>query len=213
MKFTLQSTGEAIDFTPARVIIAGYTGRDQEKVRAHIRELEAEGIPPPGEIPTVFHATLDRLTTAAGLPVAGARTCGEAEAVLLVGGENIWIAVGSDHTDRELEKSDIPASKQACPKPVSSARWDDLVLRSWVGEAGREELYQEGRMGALMKPEDILALLGRRGERVENAAVYTGTIPLIAGAFAFRPYFEAELFDPATGRALNCAYRARPTAA
>lgn len=221
MKFTLQSTGEDIGFAPARVIIAGYTGRDQEKVRAHIRELEAEGIPPPGEIPTIFHATLDRLTSAGDFPVAGPRTCGEAEVVLLVGGGNVWIAVGSDHTDRELEKGDIPASKQACPKPVSARvwsyadvrpRWDDLVLRSWTGEAGREQLYQEGRMGALMKPEDILALLGRRGEQAENAAVYTGTIPLIAGAFAFKPYFESELFDPATGRSLNCAYRARPAA-
>lgn len=218
LRFALQSTGDDIEFAPARVIIAGYTGRNQDEVRAHVRELAAEGIPAPAEIPGIFRATLDRLTTAGDVEVLGGRTSGEAEVVLLVRGKNLWVGVGSDHTDRELEKTDINASKQVCPKPVSREvwsyaevreRWDDLMLRSWVGEWSREELYQEGRMAALLRPEDLLALLGRRlGDLVDGAAIYTGTIPLIAGAFAARPYFEAELSDPSTGRALSCSYRA-----
>jgi hypothetical protein len=218
LRFALQSTGEEIDFAPARVIIAGYTGRKQDEVRAHVRELAAEGIPAPAEIPSIFRATLDRLTTSRDVEVLGGRTSGEAEVVLLVRGKNIWVGVGSDHTDRELEKIDIAASKQVCPKPVSREvwsyaeareRWDDLILRSWIGERGREELYQEGRMAALLAPEDLLALLGRRlGKLVDGAVIYTGTIPLIAGAFAVQPYFEAELFDEATGRSLKCSYRA-----
>ncbi len=218
LRFVLQSTGEEIDFAPARVIIAGYTGRNQDEVRAHVRELAAEGIPAPAEIPSIFRATLDRLTANPDVEVLGGRTSGEAEVVLLVRGKNIWVGVGSDHTDRELEKTDIAASKQVCPKPVSREvwsyaeareRWDDLILRSWVGERDREELYQEGRMAALLAPEDLLALLGRRlGKLVDGAVIYTGTIPLLAGAFAVKPYFEAELFDEATGRSLKCSYRA-----
>ncbi|MGH7769272.1 MAG: DUF2848 family protein, partial [Candidatus Binatia bacterium] len=86
MRFTLQSTGSRIDFTPGRVIIAGYTGRNQEEVRAHVRELAAQGIPAPAEIPTIFRTTLDRLTVADEIEVVGGRTAGEAEVVLLVSG-------------------------------------------------------------------------------------------------------------------------------
>jgi hypothetical protein len=89
-------------------------------------------------------------------------------------------------------------------------RWDNLILRSWVGETGREQLYQEGRMAALLRPEDLFALLRRRlGNLVDGAAVYTGTIPLIGGAFISKPYFEAELFDETTGDSLKCSYRVR----
>jgi len=219
MRFRLQSGGKEIDFTPARVIIAGYTGRHQDEVRAHVGELAAQGIPAPAEIPTIFRTTLDRLTAADEVEVVGERSAGEAEVVLLVKGEDIWVAIGSDHTDRELEKIDIPASKQVCPKPVSREvwryadvrdRWDNLILRSWVGKSGRERLYQEGRMAALLRPEDLLSLLRRRlGKLVDGAAVYTGTIPLIGGAFVSEPYFEAGLFDEAAGRSLGCSYRVR----
>jgi hypothetical protein len=220
MKFKVGE--QEINFTPARVIIAGYTGRDQEEVRAHVSELAAQGIPAPAEVPTIFRTTLDRLTTAGEIEVVGARTSGEAEVVLLVKGQpiqDIWVGIGSDHTDRQLEMVDIPAAKQVCPKPVSSAvwryadvreRWDNLILRSWVGESGREELYQEGRMAALLRPEDLLALLrARMGNLVDGAAIYTGTIPLIGGVFVSKPYFAAELFDEAAGRSLGLAYRTR----
>lgn len=219
LSFKLQRTRRKIDFSPQRVIIAGYTGRNQQEVRAHIDELAAHGIPAPSEIPTVFRATLDRLTTAREVEVVGGHTSVEAEVVLLVRGNEIWVAVGSDHTDRDLEKLNVTASKQVCPKPVSPEvwryaavreRWDQLILRSWVGESGREQLYQEGRLSAVLAPEDLLAILRQRvGKLVDGAAIFTGTIPLIGGAFAPKAHFEAELFDQRTKRALSCAYRVR----
>lgn len=219
VKFKLQATGAEIGFVPQRVIIAGYTGRDQRAVRAHVGELAAQGIPAPTEIPTIFRTTLDRLTTDSEVEVLGKLTSGEAEIVLLVSSADIWVAIGSDHTDRDLEKVNIVASKQVCPKPVSAEvwryaevrdRWDKLILRSWVGETGREQLYQEARMSAVLVPEDLLALLRRRlGKLVDGAAVYTGTIPLVSGVFLSKPYFAAELFDDATGRSLHCRYRVR----
>ncbi|MBI4455900.1 MAG: DUF2848 family protein [Acidobacteria bacterium] len=218
MRFKLQGSGE-LDFVPHRVIIAGYTGRNQQAVKAHIDELAAHGIPAPAEIPTIFRTTLDRLTTAGEVEVLGAHSSGEAETVFLVDGNHLWVAVGSDHTDRELEKINIPAAKQVCPKPISAEvwryadvedHWDNLILRSWVGEHGRQRLYQEGRMSATLSPEDLLAMLRRRvGDSLNGAAVYTGTLPLIGNKFATDPYFEAELSDDLTGRSLRCAYRVR----
>lgn len=220
LRFALQPTGKEIDFTPERVIIAGYTGRNQEEVRAHITELAAQEIAAPAETPTIFRTTLDRLTTGGEIEVLGGNTAGEAEVVFLVKGDDIWVTVGSDHTDRELEKTDIPMSKQVCPKPVGAEvwsyaelrdRWDNFILRSWIGESGRERLYQQGRMSALLKPEELLAILRRRlGKLVDGAAIYTGTIPLIGGAFGFKPYFETELCDESAGRSLSCRYRIRP---
>ena len=219
VKYKLQATGRDVGFVPRRIIIAGYTGRNQEEVRAHIKELAAQGVPAPAEIPTIFRATLDRLKTDGEMEVLGEHTSGEAEAVLLVEGNNIWVAIGSDHTDRELEKVNIAAAKQVCPKPVSAEvwryadvreRWDSLILRSWVGESSREQLYQEARMSAVLPPEDLLAILRRRlGKLVDGAVIFTGTIPLLGGLFAARPYFEAELFDESAGHSLRCVYRAR----
>lgn len=218
-RFKLQANQRDLDFVPRRIIIAGYTGRNQAEVKAHVNELAAEGVPAPAEIPTVFRATLDRLTTDGEMEVLGEHTSGEAEAVLLVNGNDIWVAIGSDHTDRELEKVNITASKQVCPKPVSAEvwryadvreRWDSLVLRSWVGESRREQLYQEGRMSAILPPADLLAILrGRLGKLVDSAVIFTGTIPLLGGRFMIRPYFEAELFDESSGQSLRCAYRVR----
>lgn len=219
VKFKLQTTGREVDFVPQRIIIAGYTGRDQGEVKAHVKELAAQGIPAPAEVPAIFRVTLDRLTTLSEVEVVGGHAAGEAEAVLLVGENDIWVAVGSDYTDRELEKTNITAAKQVCPKPVSGEawrhadvreRWDSLILRSWVGESGREELYQEGRLSALLRPEDLLVILRQRlGDLVDGAVVFTGTIPLLGGLFLPKPYFEAELFDPSTGSSLRCAYKAR----
>lgn len=219
VRFVLQGSGRDIGFVPRRAIIAGYTGRNQEAVKAHVDELAAQGIPAPAEVPAIFRMTLDRLTTESEVEVLGGLTSGEAEVVLLVNGSHIWVAVGSDHTDRELERVDIAASKQVCPKPVSAEvwsyadvrdRWDHLVLRSWVGSVGRETVYQEGRMSAMLSPDDLLAILRRRlGEQVDGAVIYTGTIPLVGGAFVFKPYFEAELLDESTGRSLRCVYRMR----
>lgn len=218
VRFKLRGDQREVGFAPRRIIIAGYTGRNQEEVRAHIRELAAQGIPAPAEVPTIFRATLDRLTTDSQVEVVGAHAAGEAEAVMLVDGSDVWVAVGSDYTDRELEKIDVTAAKQVCPKPVSAEvwryadvreRWDSLVLRSWVGQSGREQLYQEGCMSALLRPEDLLAILRQRlGKLVDGAVIFTGTIPLLGGRFVPKPYFEAELFDESTGRSLRCVYRA-----
>ncbi|OFW27044.1 MAG: hypothetical protein A3J28_11785 [Acidobacteria bacterium RIFCSPLOWO2_12_FULL_60_22] len=44
-KLALQLDGSPVDFQARRVLVAGYTGRDASQVRAHITELERQGIP------------------------------------------------------------------------------------------------------------------------------------------------------------------------
>ncbi|NIQ18355.1 MAG: DUF2848 domain-containing protein, partial [Candidatus Aenigmarchaeota archaeon] len=79
--------------------------------KAHIEELRREGIPPPPSVPMLFPVLSHNITTAGQIQVVGSRTSGEAEFVLLLDGENIFVGVGSDHTDRDLERHSIMKSK------------------------------------------------------------------------------------------------------
>lgn len=160
------SGGTGLELRPGRVVIAGFTGRDHAAVEAHIDELRELGVPVPERTPTFYEVDPSLLTTADRIEVSGSFTSGEVEPVLIVHNGARYLTVGSDHTDRDVERSSIEASKRACPKAIgrevlplaSLATWDDLELSSWAGGApGR---YQEGRLAQLLPLESIVASLG-----------------------------------------------------
>jgi hypothetical protein len=200
-----------------KLIMAGYTGRNQEEAQAHIDELKAHGIPAPDRIPTLYACAPALLTTEAEISVVGHDTSGEAEFVLLPSDGELLVGVGSDHTDRALEATDIPRAKQLCAKPMSSEvwrlaelidHWDELLLRSWVGEDGAETLYQEGPLARLLPPEAILStVMANTTEPITGAIVFSGTLPIIGGQFVPAPLFRVQLADPIRGRSLECDYR------
>jgi len=203
-------------FVAQRVVLGGYTARDEEAVRRYIAGLAAKGIPPPEHVPALFHVGRELVTTAPVIDVAGARTCGEVEFALLVDEDEIWVAAASDHTDRELEERSIPAAKQACPKPISPSvwrlselrdHWDALVLRSFTPhDAGAP--YQEAGVATLLHPDDLLALVrDRLGDDLTGTVVFGGSFASLGGGFAFHDSFRAELHDPTTGRTLSTTYR------
>lgn len=214
MKFMVE--GREWEFQPQKLIIAGYTGRDQQALQRHIEELKKIGVPAPEKTPTYFAVPVDRLTTGSVIEVLEATSSGEPEAVLFYHQSSIYVGVGSDHTDREIEKTSIPLAKVVTPKPVSyrlwsysriKDRWDDLVLRSWVGKNGRERLYQEGKMKTLLPPETLLQLVKEnvKGD-INDSVIFCGTVPMIEEKIWYEGYFEAELFDPVSGESLTCPY-------
>ena len=119
MKFkVLEKNGEerVIDFIPKHIINAGYTGRDQAAVQAHIDELKEEGIPAPDKTPVYFPKFTDKLTQSEEFEVLDETDhSGEAEFALFFDKSEIYVGVGSDHTDRKLETIDIPKAKQNSP--------------------------------------------------------------------------------------------------
>ena len=152
---------DLIDVPIRTTIIAGWTGRDQAALQKHVAELEALGVKPPASTPIFYRVAASRLTTAPVIEVMGTSSSGEAEFVLLHHGGRLWVGVGSDHTDRDVEIYNITVSKQMCEKPVSgvvwemssvAGHWDSLVLRSYVHEAGERILYQEGPVSAMLSP-------------------------------------------------------------
>ncbi|HET6550620.1 MAG TPA: DUF2848 family protein [Solirubrobacter sp.] len=211
--FVEDGSGRPVPFEVRDVVLAGYTGRDQEGVRRHVEELAAHGVPAPATVPAFYRGTPDLVRATDAISVLGASTSGEAEFVLLQTDGERFVGVGSDHTDRALERDSVTFAKQLCPKVVAREvwrladvlpHWDRLVLRAFHGP-GRE-LYQEGPVTDMLDPEDIFARsLARAGVGPDGVLVFSGTLPL-AGELTFADRFAVELVDEHAGRRLALDY-------
>ena len=188
------------------LVIAGWTGRDEQSLRKHIRELEALGVKPPKTTPIFYRVSANLLTTENEIQVSGADTSGEVEFVLLQGSE-LRVALGSDHTDRKAEAIGVSLSKQLCAKPVSreswrydevKPHWERLMLRSWTDG----ELYQEGPVTAMRSPEDLMS----RYPLKPGYAMFCGTLAA-KGGIRGGARFTMELEDPVLKRKLSHEYR------
>jgi hypothetical protein len=214
----LEKNGQAIAcVAPLRqLLLAGYTGRDRALVQAHIRELEELGVPPPERVPMVYVVDPLLLETSATLEASGPETSGEVEFVLVqTAAEGLLVGVGSDHTDRKAEASDVAASKGMCGKRLSGevwrvadiqGHWDAIEIRSWAVDSSGRHLYQEGRLAAFMPVASLLAELDQAGfENLGETVVFGGTLPVKDG-FVYASRFEVELLDPVTRRSLGHGY-------
>jgi hypothetical protein len=199
-----------------RLLIAGYTGRDRDAVAAHVEELARHGIAAPKRVPSLFAAVPTRLTTADHIVVHGDRTSGEAEFIITRIGEELFVGIGSDHTDRELESHSIIKSKQVCEKPVGRSlwradevkdHWDDIELMATAwDEDGTAVAYQQGTLGMMLSLDDLVAEVEGRVGPLEGDVLYSGTLALQTEDFVCGNRFRAELGDPALKRRLHCEY-------
>jgi hypothetical protein len=204
--------GKRREVHPEVVVVAGFTGRDTADVAHHVAELEAIGVRCPTTLPCFWRLPAHLGLQVDRLGVVGGATSGEAEVCLVVDGDDVLVTLASDHTDREVEASDLAVSKRVCPKVVARAawtadslggRWSELALRSWIVEDGREVVYQDGTTGALISPPELLARLPFPAPR--SFVMLTGTVPAIGGVRA-SSVFRAELHDPAHDRTIHLRY-------
>jgi hypothetical protein len=196
------------------LVIAGWTSRDVSHLDHHIEELKAIGVQPPSKVPLYYRATVNLLTQADRIQVLGDGTSGEVEAVLVGAADRLWVTVGADHTDRELECYGVAAAKQACPKVVARSawrfedvepHWDRLVLRSFIVEGGSRTLYQEGPLAGIRTPRDLISGWHNDKRLPAGVVMFCGTLPAI-GAIRPASRFAMELDDPVLGRTLSHAY-------
>jgi hypothetical protein len=203
--------GEPTEVTIEAAIVAGWTGRDRSAVEKHIAELEELGVPRPSRVPVFYRVSASRVTTAPAIE-APATSSGEVEAVILQHSGQLWVGVGSDHTDREVETYSVAVSKQLCDKPVAAEfwayeavapHWDNLTLRSWIDG---ETLYQEGTLSGLLHPDELLP--SAEPTLDDGTLIFCGTFAALGG---IRPAatFRYEISDPVLGRTIGDGYTLR----
>lgn len=205
--------GEPQSVTLREAVVAGWTGRDPAALEKHIRELQALGVARPATTPIFYRVAASRVTTAETIEVAGEASTGEVEFVLLQWSAKLWVGLGSDHTDRQVETYNVTVSKQMCEKPIAAElwafeevapHWDRLVLRSFIEEKGERILYQEGALTAMRHPDDLIKRYAGAG-LADGSLMFCGTLAA-RGAIRASPSFEMELEDPVLGRRIHHRY-------
>lgn len=220
LHLTVAGAGDRRHLDPARLVVAGYTARDEAAARAHIAELAEIGVPPPRSVPAFYDLDPSLLTTDAVVEVVSARTSGEVEPVVIRLGGRWFLGVGSDHTDRELERTDIARSKAACPKPLggdvveigadlSSLDWDSLSAGSVVDGVQ----YQDGDISTLRHPAELVERMTEElGSITGDLVLFCGTLPLLAGAFTYGAHWRTRLELPGRTELVH-AYEIKPRSA
>ncbi len=203
------------ELTISQAVIAGWTGRDPAAVQKHIKELEELGVKPPATTPIFYRCSATRITTAETIEATGTASSGEVEYVLLQTGGKMWVGVGSDHTDREVETYGVTVSKQMCDKPIAMSfwaydacapHWDKLMLRSFIPENGGRVLYQEGAVAGMLSPADLIGRYTNGGKALaEGTIMFCGTFAA-KGGIRPAPRFDYEIEDPVLGRKITGGY-------
>lgn len=209
--------GTDVEVPVTTLLNAGYAGRQQEDVAAHVAELAELGVPAPDRTPCLYPVAPYLAVQADRVPVQHGRTSGEAEWALVVAGpreQDVLLTVACDHTDRELEKHGVAWSKQAAPDVLGRRAWrlvdledqadrvDELTLTAWAGT----RCVQRGGLGELLAPRFWLDELRHRGLDGTGTALLSGTIPMLPDVDPFADRWRVELGDPATGEVLSCEY-------
>ena len=172
----------------------------------------------PASTPIFYRVAAARITTATEIEASGDKSSGEVEFVLLQANGQLWVGVGSDHTDREVETYNVTVSKQMCDKPIAAelwpfddaaAHWDKLVLRSYIREGGPEGgkrvLYQEGAVAGMIAPLDLIERYTGSAALPEGTLMFCGTFAA-KGGIRPAPRFDYELEDPVLGRKISSGY-------
>jgi Protein of unknown function (DUF2848) len=210
--------GTTVPVTVTRLLNAGYAGREQEEVAAHVAELAELGIPAPSVTPAMYPVAPYLAAQVDRVPVQHGRTSGEAEWALVVAGpapEDLLLTVACDHTDRELEVHGVAWSKNAGLDVLGRGAWrlvdvedhlDELHLRAWVAQGdGAEQLIQDAKLAALLAPRFWLEELAEM--LVPGTVLLSGTVAMLPGVDQFADRWRVELADPRNGSTLELAYR------
>ncbi len=209
-------TSHEIALTWDVCVAAGYTGRDQASVRAHVEELRKIGVPAPESVPSMYWVDPERVASSRLLWVVGGSTSGEGEVFLArCAGGNLHVTVASDHTDRSLETISVAKAKQVCSKTVGSVcwrvddvreHWDSIELRVW----NDGKLYQEGTLGKMLPPERLFELAcGDAPMPGGRIALFSGTLPVLGEGLIYGSHYVLSLKDPVLEREIRHEYSVR----
>ena len=176
---------------------ARFCARDVEATRAELDEqLKREGrlTMATASNPSVFRLGRYLLTQEPEFEVQGSMTGGETEVVALRDGDDIYITVGSDQCDRELDPLFPDKPKQMCPHPVARDawpyeevrdHWDELRVYSHVVSGQHQVSLQDSAVSELVTLDFLLAM--------QEVRELQDPMVLYCGCGSFRDSVETEV--------------------
>jgi hypothetical protein len=206
----LTDTGERIDPDIDRLILAGFAGRSSVEVEAHIEEMARQGVPRPPFSPMFWPVMPHLVTQAASICVYGPDTSPEVEYVLFAWQSSLYVTVGNDQCDIEVERElSSEKSKNLCQKILASDVWRvDAVLPYWdelrLTLSCNGTVMQDDRLAVLMRPETLMEkIAGVDGGGENGRMVFSGTIGS-QGSYPAAPYaVTIRLSDPKRQREIR----------
>jgi hypothetical protein len=193
LTFTIESTDTAegrsqLIVEAEHLYNFGYAGRDAAKVREHVEELAAIGLPAPRSIPAVFRLAPRLGLQDDALVVSGQDSYGEVEFALIKAPDQKWyVTVASDHSDLAIEKVSTARSKTVYPDllatvawPFDDVRnhWDQLILTNTRTDEAGSTVVQRAPVSDLLHPDDLITTLEARiGHTVgAGSIILSGTV-------------------------------------
>ena len=169
---TIESMAGTQELSLAVAAVAGarFCGRDVEGTRQDLDEMlrrDGRFTMATRTNPSIFRLGRYLLTQSAEFEVQGPMTGGETEVVAIRTGEGIFVSVGSDQCDRELDPLFPDKPKQMCPHPLARrawpyedvrAHWDELRVYSHVVAGAHTVPLQDSAISELVELEYLLAL-------------------------------------------------------
>lgn len=220
MNFTVDrlSGSELLEVEVSRGYNLGFTIRDAAKMQAHLDEVAKEGVTPPvcETPPIIFPISNWAWLTGEDCDIQTEHTSGEIEIFMLDTADELLVGVASDHTDRKLEGTDIPWSKQVAPNIVAPTlwawsdvadHWDECRLDSWVTDKGVRTHYQSAGVAEFWSPPDMVAGVAGRVTDALPRVFVSGTVVSLGHKLIYGELWELRLHDPVLDRSIEHTYR------
>jgi len=213
LRFATPDGGE-ISPVVEQLLLAGYSGRSEFDVAAHLAEMRALAVSVPLNVP-VFHPAMICLLTQGGrVEAIGPDTRPEVEFVLFSFEGTDYVTVGNDQFDLATERHySAEKSKSLCQKVVARTawpfsevqeHWDRLVLELRSGET----LLQAGAVDSILAPDSLVEQAQRqRCFCRERGMLFSGTVPMLGPVEPGMVDFSIALRDPVLGRVISCDFQ------
>jgi len=209
---------EKLRLDVGRVYNLGFTIRDSAKMDRHMDEVEKIGIKRPhtDRPPIIFPISTWATVFGDEAQVQYRRTSGEVEIVTIDSGGELYVTVGSDHTDRKLETVSIPWSKQVAPNVVApllwrwedvADHWNEVTMECWVVDGGERIRYQHAGVAEFWTPVEMRdSIRGRIAEDQGALVLFSGTVVTDDEKFRYCNEWTISLNDPVLNRRIVHTY-------